>query len=87
MHWSPKIPVRYKPNAITGELLWAKRIALNFNKELKKIRQKYWNAGFSLKLINKTICNFEWGKEEMVIPEWLFDERKTFSILSCQQEI
>ena len=59
VHWSSKIPVRYKRNAITGELNRAKRITPDFNKELKRIRQKYRNAGFSLKFINKTICNFE----------------------------
>ena len=80
MHWSPKIPVRYKRNAITGELNRAKRITQDFNKELKRIRQKYRNAGFTLKSINETICNSERGKEEMIIPEWLFDERKTFSV-------
>ena len=80
VHWSSKILVRYKRNAITGELNRAKRIASDFNKELKRIRQKYRNARFSLKFINETICNFERGKEEMIIPEWLFDERKTFSV-------
>ena len=80
VHWSSKIPVRYKRNAITGELNRAKRITPDFNKELKRIRQKYRNAGFSLKSINETICNSERGKEEMIIPEWLFDERKTFSV-------
>ena len=44
------------------------------------MRQKYWNAGFPLKFINETVCNFERGKEEMIIPECLFDERKTFSL-------
>ena len=80
VHWSSKTPVRYKGNAVTEELNQAKRIASDFNKELKRIRQKYQNAGFSLKFINETICNFERGKEEMIIPEWLFDERKTFSV-------
>ena len=80
VHWRSKIPVRYKRNAITEELNQAKRIASDFNKELKSIRQQYQNAGFSLKFINETICNFERGKEEMIIPEWLFDERKTFSV-------
>ena len=80
VHWSSKIPVRYKRNAITEELNQAKRIASDFNKELKRIRKKYQNAGFSLKFINETICNFESGKEEMIIPEWLFDQRKTFSV-------
>ena len=80
VHWSSKIPVRYKHNAITGELNRAKQIAPDFNKELKRIRQKYRNAGFTLKSINETICNSERGKEEMIIPEWLFDERKTFQV-------
>ena len=79
VHWSSKIPVRYKGNAITGELHRAKRIASDFNTELKRIRKKYRNVGFPLKFINQTICNFERGKEEIIIPEWLFDERKTFS--------
>ena len=39
-------------NAITEELNQAKRIASDFNKELKRIRQKYQNARFSLKCIN-----------------------------------
>ena len=80
VHWSSKIPVRYKHNAITGKLHRAKRIVSDFNKELKKIRQKYRNSGFPLKFINETTCNFERGKEEMIIPEWLFDERKTFPV-------
>ena len=43
VYWSSKIPVSYKDNAITGELNRAKRIAPDFNKELKRIRQKYRN--------------------------------------------
>ena len=80
MHWSSKILVRYKHNAITGELHWAKRIASDFNKELKRIRQKCQNTGFPLKFIYKTICNFERGNKQIIIPERLFDERKTFSV-------
>ena len=91
VHWSSKIPVRYKHNAINVELHRTKRIAPNFNKELKRIGQKYRNAGFPLKFMNETICNFERGKEEMIISEWLFDERKTFSVrfplLSFKREI
>ena len=30
--------------------------------------------------MHDTICNFERGKEEIIIPEWLFDGRKTFSV-------
>ena len=80
VHWSSKIPVRYKHNVITGKLHQAKRIAPDFNKELKIIRQKYLKAGFLLKFINETICNFERGKEEVIIPECLFDDRKLFHL-------
>ena len=52
VQWSSKIPVRYMGNAITEELNQAKRIASDFNKELKRIRQNYQNAKFSLKFIN-----------------------------------
>ena len=78
VHWSSIIPVRYKSNGITGELHWAKRIASDFSKELKRIRQKYWNAKFPLKFINETICNFERGKEEMIIPEFYIWWKKNF---------
>ena len=47
---------------------------------LKRIRQKYRNAGFPLRFINEKICNSESGKEEIIITEWLFDERKTFPV-------
>ena len=59
VQWSSKIPVRYKRNVVTGELDRAKRNASDSNKELKRIRQEYRNAGFPLKFINETICNFE----------------------------
>ena len=58
----------------------AKQIASDFNKELKSIREKYLNARFPLKFINETICNFERGEEKIIIPEWLFGERKSFSV-------
>ena len=57
-----------------------KGIASDFNNELKRIRQKYRKGGFPLKFINEIIFNLERGKEEMIIPEWLFDERKTFQL-------
>ena len=78
VHWSSKIPVRYNGNAITGELHRFKGITSDFNKELKRIRLKHRNAGFLLKFIKETIRNFEREKGEMIIPERLFDEIKTF---------
>ena len=78
--WSSKIPVTYKRNGITGELHRAKQIVSDCNRESKRIRQKHRNTGFLLKFVNELICNFERGKEWRNIPEWLFDERKNFSI-------
>ena len=86
VYWSSKIPVSYKDNAISGEINRAKRIAPDFNKELKRMWQKYRNAGFSLIFINKTICNVERRKEEMIIPEWLFDEKQLFQLGSHSWE-
>ena len=80
VHWSSKIPVRYNGNAITGELHRFKGITSDFNKELKRIRLKHRNAGFLLKFIKETFRNFEREKGEMIIPERLFDEIKTFSV-------
>ena len=42
VHWSSKVPYKYKKNAITGELRRAKRIALNFG-EVNKMTQDTQN--------------------------------------------
>lgn len=83
VHQISKIP-RYKHNTIVGELLRAKRITSSFHKEIQKIREKYRNAGFPSNFVNKTIHNFKEQTEEIIIPEWLFEERKIFTVrLSC----
>ena len=53
MHWSSKVPSKYKRNAITDELHRAKRIASDFHKETRRIRSKYTDAGYP-KLLLKT---------------------------------
>ena len=40
VHWSSKIPTRYKQNAITGEFHIAKRMANDFNFEVKRLTKK-----------------------------------------------
>ena len=76
MHWSWKIQTRYKRNAITGELHRAKRIAGDFNFELKRINKKFLSAGFPRNFIRNTTEYFNKDKNDNIIPEWLFDERK-----------
>ena len=80
MHWSSKVPYKYKRNAITGELHRAKRIASNFDDETKRIRSKYTDAGYPKHVIENTIKNFNIKKDEFLIPSWLFDERKHVTI-------
>ena len=46
LHWFSKTPVRYKRNAIIGDLTQAKRISSCFKDEVDIIRQKFVTAGF-----------------------------------------
>ena len=80
VHWTSKIPVRYKRNAIIGELHRAKKIASNFDIEIKRIVTKYTAAGFPSRFVRSIIDNFDSGKDNLIIPQWLFEERKTFTI-------
>ena len=41
MNWGSKISIRYKHNAIIGELHRAQQIMPNFDKEMWRIREKY----------------------------------------------
>ena len=50
--WSSKIPTNYKHNAITSELHRAKKIAMDFDTELRRIKTKFLHEGYSVKLIN-----------------------------------
>ena len=76
VHWSSKIPLRYKRNAITGELHRANKIASNFSNETKRIKIKYLQAGVPIHVINDVFHRFNQQKDEVLIPQWLFDERK-----------
>ena len=80
VHWTSKIPVRYKRNAIIDELHRAKKIFSNFDIEMKFIVTKYTAAGFPSRFVRSIIDNSESGKDNLVIPQWLFEERKTFTI-------
>ena len=80
VHWSSKVPFRYKKNAINGELHRARKISSNFQLETARIKAKFSKAGFPHKVIENTINNFNNVDEELMIPRWLFDERKTIAI-------
>ena len=75
-----KIPVRYKHYAILSELHRAKKIASNFDMKIKRIVSKYTEARFPSRFVHFIIDNFDSGKDNLIIPQWLFDERKAFTI-------
>ena len=72
--------MRYKRNAIIGELHRAKKIASNFDIEIKRIVKKYTAAGFASRFALSVIDNLDSGKDNLIIPQWLFEERKAFTI-------
>ena len=76
VRWSSKIPTNYKRNAITSELHGAKKIATDFDKELRRIKTKFLHAGYPVNFINDTFFRFNEEKEELLITKWFFDETK-----------
>ena len=58
----------------------ARKISSNFQLETARIKAKFSKAGFPHKVIENTINNFNNVDEELVIPRWFFDERKTIAI-------
>ena len=80
VHWRSKIPLRYKCNAITGELHRANKIASNCSNELKRIKIKYLQASSPIHIINDVFHRFNQEKDEVLIPQWLFDDRKECTI-------
>ena len=79
VYWTSKIPVRYKHNAIVGELKIARRIASNFKMEIKRIVNKYIAAGFPTRYVCSIVDNYNNDKDDLILPQWLF-ERNAFII-------
>ena len=52
LHWSSKVPKRYKRNAIISDLNRASRIASFPADEIPKIKQKFLNADYLHRFIN-----------------------------------
>ena len=75
--WSSKIPTNYKHNVITSELHRTKKIATDFNKELRRTKAKFLHTGYLVTFINDTFFRLKEEKEELIIPKWLLDEKKS----------
>ena len=78
VHWTSKSPVRDKRNVIIGELHRAKKVASNFDMEIKRIVNKYTTAAFPSRFVHSITYNSDSGKDNL--SQWLFDERKAFTI-------
>ena len=76
VHWSSKIPKKYKRNAVWGDLNRAYRMSSNFDKELTHIRDKFQRASFPNRFVDSIINQFkekiaeENVEEDVLIPKY-----------------
>ena len=59
---------------------WKLKFNFIFNFLIIQIKAKFLKAGFPHKVIESTINNFNNVDEELLIPRWLFVDRKTVAI-------
>ena len=64
VHRSKNIPLRFKRNAIAGELHRANKVVSNFSNEMKRMKIKYLQAGFSICIINDVYRRFNQERYE-----------------------
>ena len=79
VHWSLKVPKKYKRNAVNADLHRAQRISLDMEKEKAVITAKFVKAEFPKRFIASIIKHYEERKDEldeMIIPQNFFDEPK-----------
>lgn len=76
-----KVPIKYKRNAATVELHKVKRIPSDIDKETKRVRSTYIDAGYP-KYVIETLRNFNTKKVELIIFQWLFDEENNLQYAS-----
>ena len=87
LHWFSKTPIRYKRNAITGDLHRAKRISSNVEEEIPIIQKKFITAGFPEKFVKSVITNFvnpkpvEDEEDLPLIPSFFFEEPSPFILV------
>ena len=79
VHWTSKIPVRYKRNLIIGDLHRAKKTASIFDMEIKRIISKYTAAEFPSRFVHSIIDKCDSRKDNLILLR-LFDEKKAVTI-------
>ena len=89
--WVSKIPKRYKRNTISRDLHRSRKIASNFDTEIKAIKAKYNKAGYPRRFIESVIRDFITPLdkiESFTIPPNMFTVNKQLlllEILYCEQ--
>ena len=84
VHWTSKVPKRYKRNAINGDLKRSYQISMNFDHEKETIREKHRLASFRTTFVNNFIHQShqklidKQTEYELIIPNFLFAEPKKF---------
>ena len=86
LHWHSKTPVRYKRNAIIGDLTRARRISSHFQEEVETIRSKFLTAGFPTKFVDSVIRNFLNPEQSVeddlpLIPPYFFEKPNPFILI------
>ena len=84
IHWSSKIPKRYKLNMINADLNCSYRISMDFQAEKEIIIKKFLNADFPTRFIHSVIKQFEeksFTPDDLIIPEFLFAESRQLILL------
>ena len=74
LHCSSKIPTNYIVMLLPVNHIEPKKIAMDFNKELQR-RKRIFYMLVTL-FINNVFFRLNKEKEELLIPNWLFDETK-----------
>ena len=80
VHWSSKVPKRYKRNAVISELNRATRIVSFLADEISKIQQNFLNADYPHRFINSVINNLQ----EKIRGNWRLHHSAWF--LWCSKE-
>ena len=78
LHWFSKTPIRYKRNAIIGDLHRSKRISSHYDDEVEIIKNKYLTAGFPFRFVNSVVDNFNnprpFEDEDLpLIPDYFYE--------------
>ena len=89
IHWSSKIPKRYKRNMILRDLPQSNRISSNVSEEISFISHKYEKADYHKRFINSVIRQFQNRSnqsniddfDEYIIPSNFFDILKSFFLI------